>query len=297
LNGKDLTKLPLTERKERLQSLLETSHPDLALRFSQHVTGKGREIFAKACETGLEGIISKQANGPYLPGRQKGWLKIKCSRRQEFIIVGFSDARKGERALGALYLGYRQDDAFHYAGKVGIGFTLKSAGELAVRLSKLAIEKAVFSRVETKGLPASEWRTVHWVTPALLCEVAFAEWTEDGRIRHPSFQGLREDKDAADVKKEASAQPKVHTLVSGKKKLDDLTLAGIKITHPDRVISTTGQITKGKVAQYYASVAPFYPAASGTASPQPAALPFRYRWPMLLSTKSRQRSGCGCSDF
>lgn len=189
LDGKDLGKLPLTERKEKLQSILEESKQDTALLYSGHVTGKGAEMFAKACETGLEGIISKEANAPYLPGRQKSWLKIKCARRQEFIIVGFSDARKGERALGALYLGYCKDDTLRYAGKVGTGFSMQSARDLAKQLEGIAIEKPVLTRAETAGLPAGEWRTVHWVKPVLLCEVAFTEWTEDGRIRHPSFQG------------------------------------------------------------------------------------------------------------
>ena len=213
LDGKDLTELPLTERKENLQKLLKASKQDTPLLYNRHVTGKGAEMFAKACENGLEGIISKEGNAPYRPGRQKSWLKIKCVRRQEFIITGFSDARKGERALGALYLGYHKDDTLRYAGKVGTGFSMKSARELAERLEGIAREKPVFTRAQTAGLPAGEWHRIHWVRPTLLCEVAFTEWTEDGHIRHPSFQGLREDKDAGDVKKEtpvktrASARP------------------------------------------------------------------------------------------
>ena len=105
LNGKDLTKLTLLERKEKLEALLGKSK---TLRYSGHVIGQGEEMFAKACEAGLEGIISKEANAPYVAGRGKSWLKIKCSLRQEFIIVGYSDPRKGERALGALYLGYSE---------------------------------------------------------------------------------------------------------------------------------------------------------------------------------------------
>ena len=124
LDGKDLTKLPLVERKEKLEALLGKSK---TLRYSDHVIGQGEEMFAKACEAGLEGIISKEANAPYITGRGKSWLKIKCSLRQEFIIVGYSDSRSGERALGALYLGYQKNGALQYAGKVGTGFTMKSA--------------------------------------------------------------------------------------------------------------------------------------------------------------------------
>jgi bifunctional non-homologous end joining protein LigD len=143
------------------------------------------------------------ADAPYSPGRQKGWLKSKCARRQEFIILGSSAARSGERALGALYLGYHQNGGLLYAGKVGTSFSLQSALDLAARLRSLASPKPVLTRAETAGLSAREWESIRWVKPVLLCEVAFTEWTQDGRIRHPSFQGLREDKNACDVKKES----------------------------------------------------------------------------------------------
>jgi bifunctional non-homologous end joining protein LigD len=144
-NGKDLTKLTLVERKEKLESLLGKSK---TLHYSGHVIGQGEEMFAKACEAGLEGIISKEANARYVTGRSKSWLKIKCSLRQEFIIVGYSDPRSGERALGALYLGYQNNGALQYAGKVGTGFTMKSAEELANRLTKISVAAPVLSRAE-----------------------------------------------------------------------------------------------------------------------------------------------------
>ncbi len=256
LDGKDLTQHPLTERKEKLENLLKRSKQERWLHYSGHVVGQGAEMFAKACEAGLEGIISKVAAAPYVAGRKRSWLKIKCARRQEFIIVGFSDARKGDRALGALYLGYRKDNTLTYAGKVGTGFSMKSARDLTERFAKFATEKPVLSRAETKGMTAGEWRTVHWLKPKLLCEVAFTEWTEDGRIRHPSFQGLREDKDASEVKKEmpvrtgATVKP-----ASTKAKSGSLMVGGIAITHPDRVISETGHVTKGELAEYYAGIA------------------------------------------
>ena len=246
LDGKDLTRLPLTERKEALRSLLKKSKQ---LRYSDHVAGEGAEMFAKACDAGLEGIVSKLANAPYLPGRQKSWLKIKCGKRQEFIILGYSDARKGERALGALFLGYRKNGAIRYAGKVGTGFSMKSARDLLERFAGMTAGQPVLTRAEATGLPAGEWRSVHWIEPTLLCEVAFTEWTEDGHIRHPSFQGLREDKDAGEVKKEMPAKTTA--------KAGSLMLSGIAITHPDRVISQAGHITKGDLAEYYAGVARF----------------------------------------
>jgi len=244
LNGEDLTRLPLIERKEKLRALLGVSQRT-TLRYSEHVAGHGNEMYAQACKKGLEGIVSKQRDAPYVAGRQRSWLKTKCFQRQEFLILGFSAARTGKRALGAMYLGYRDKGELRYAGKVGTGFSMKSASELAGRLAKLAIKKPILTRAET-GMSAREWESVQWVKPVLLCEVTFTEWTKDGRIRHPSFQGLREDKDPESVRKETPVPaPKSAGLVVG----------GVTITHPDRVISETGNITKGALAEYYAGVA------------------------------------------
>jgi bifunctional non-homologous end joining protein LigD len=264
LDGKDLTGLPLTERKEKLQALLKKTRQDTAFRYSEHIAGQGAEMFATACEKGLEGIISKQANAPYRAGRQKAWLKIKCGQRQEFIVLGFSAARSGERALGALYLGYRKDGSLRYAGKVGTGFSMQGARDLVERFAKLEVTEAVLTRAETGGLTGREWQSIRWVKPVLLCEVAFTEWTQDGRIRHPSFQGLREDKDAREVKQETpmpatarSETTAASETTAPKKKAGTLVAGGINITHPDRVISETGHVTKGELAEYYAAASAF----------------------------------------
>ena len=255
LNGSDLTRLPLIERKGKLQSLLAKSDQSI-LRYSEHFAVDGAEMYKRACAKGLEGIISKRADTPYLTGRQKTWLKVKCSLRQEFIIIGYSGAKSGERALGALYLGYKKDGGLRYAGKVGTGFSMKSARDLAARFKSVESPEPILTRAETKGMGAGEWRAVHWVKPKLLCEVAFTEWTHDGRVRHPSFQGLREDKDASDVKQEKPMSTAVSTPPKGAK-TGALVAAGITISHPDRVISETGHITKGELAEYHAAVAPF----------------------------------------
>src|SRR5439155_12930321 len=141
------------------------SKPGKALRYSEHIVGQGSQMFARACGAGLEGIVSKQSNAPYRPGRQKAWLKIKCSQRQEFIILGFSAARAGGRALGALYLGYRKDGTLRYAGKVGTGFSMRSAGELADRFAALAVTKATLTRAEAARVPAGQYRSIHWIRP------------------------------------------------------------------------------------------------------------------------------------
>lgn len=258
-NGEDLTRLELTGRKEKLEALLKKSKPGAALRFSEHVYGNGAEILAKACGLGLEGIVSKRADAPYTGGREKSWLKAKCQRRQEFVIVGYSNSRSGGRALGALYLGYHRDGAIKFAGKVGTGFTMKSARALTDRLAPLAVEEPVLSRAAMSGTGAAEFQSIHWVKPAVLCEVSFTEWTGDGRIRHPSFQGLREDKKAAEVKMEKAVSVKSGRARPSTEKQDAkrLVLEGITITHPDRVISDAGHVTKGQLAEYYTAVAPY----------------------------------------
>jgi bifunctional non-homologous end joining protein LigD len=258
-DGTDLTKLPLTQRKDKLQALLVKSNQSI-LRYSEHFAVDGAEMYKQACAKGLEGIISKRADAPYVTGRQKTWLKVKCSLRQEFIIIGYSNAKSGERALGALYLGYKKEGALRYAGKVGTGFSMTSARELAARLDKIKSAAPILTRADTKGMGAGEWRAVHWVKPELLCEVAFTEWTGDGRIRHPSFQGLREDKDASEVKQEKPMPTAISAASGGTKagaKGGALVAAGITISHPDRVLSETGHITKGELAEYHAAVAPF----------------------------------------
>jgi bifunctional non-homologous end joining protein LigD len=259
LDGENLTRLKLTERKDKLAKLLDKSKAGASLRLSDHVTGGAGDMLAKACKLGLEGIVSKRADAPYTTGRDKNWLKAKCQQRQEFIIIGYSNAKSGGRALGALYLGYNRGGTLTYAGKVGTGFTMKSALALTDKLDKLSVDKPILERKGMSGPGAGEFHAIHWVRPVLLCEVTFTEWTDDGRIRHPSFQGLREDKKAAEVKMEKPqafrSVPKTSPLKMPASK--GLVLEGITITHPERVISGKGQVTKGELAEYHAAVAPY----------------------------------------
>ena len=250
LNGEDLTQRPLLERKKMLRQVLKTAENASTLRYSEHMVGAGEALFAEACKMGLEGIISKRATGSYRSGRQQGWLKIKCSLRQEFIILGYSKARSGGRALGALYLGYWKGEKLLYAGKVGTGFSMQSAAELTAQFAPLATTQPGLTRAEAPGLPRLEWESIHWIQPVLLCEVSFAEWTADGRVRHPSFEGLRQDKKAREVKKEMP-------MPTGSIDSEKRTVEGIVITHANRIISETGQVTKGELADYYAAVMPF----------------------------------------
>ncbi|MGH9690526.1 MAG: DNA ligase D [Candidatus Acidiferrales bacterium] len=251
LDGKDLTGEALASRKKRLEALLKKSQDGKILHYSDHVAGQGAEMIAKSCAMGLEGIVSKMADAPYRAGRQKSWLKSKCVKRQEFVIVGYTAARKGSRAIGALHLGYNDKGDLKYAGKVGTGFSMRDAQDLYDRLAKLETKTSAI-----KNVPRSVVRSALWVKPSLLCEVFFAEWTEDGHIRHSSFQGLREDKRPQEVTMEKPVRVKTKT-VPGKRKTDGLEIFGVKVSHPDRVVFGDTGATKGDLAQYYGTVAPW----------------------------------------
>lgn len=199
-----LVAAPLEERKSRLAALLARARGRAGrVRYSDHVTGSGAEFFALACERGLEGIVSKRRDQPYSPGRGRGWLKTKCLRRQELVIGGFTDPGGSRTGLGALLLGYYANGKLVYAGKVGTGFTMKALAQLREALEPLVQVACPFDPE-----PARAWTGPgrHWVAPSLVAEVAFSEWTDDGRLRHPSFQGLRADKLASEVVRELPAR-------------------------------------------------------------------------------------------
>jgi bifunctional non-homologous end joining protein LigD len=197
LDGDDLTQLALEQRKARLEPLIGAPG---VLRYSDHVFGSGREFFKLACQRGLEGILSKRRDRPYQPGRSQDWLKTKCLLRQELVIGGFTDPERSRVGLGALLVGYYDQRRLVYAGKVGTGFSYAMLVELRAQLAALEREQSPFSPE-----PPRAWTGAarHWVEPTLVAEVAFSEWTDDGRLRHPSFQGLRRDKRARDVVREA----------------------------------------------------------------------------------------------
>ncbi len=196
LDGQDVRPLPLRTRKRLLRSELRFS--DRALRFSSHRNGDGEAFFAEACRKRWEGLVAKRAASPYTSSPSKDWLKLKCEHGQELVIGGFTAPRGSRSEFGALLLGYYEDDALRYAGKVGTGFddaTLRSLGE---RLTGLSQARAPF----TDAASIRE-REVTWVKPELVVQVGFSEWTSGGRLRHPRFLGLRDDKAAAEVAREA----------------------------------------------------------------------------------------------
>jgi len=196
LNGVDLRSRPLTERKALLQDVLRGA-PEL-LAYSQHFTESGDKMLAHACSLGLEGIISKQASAPYRSGRAGSWLKSKCVKEQEFVIGGYTEQPKHPGTLGALLIGYYDQKLLQFAGKVGTGFSVKEGAALLTKLKARDAKSSPFVTV-----PTDARRGAHFVDPELVAHVKFGEWTPDGRLRHPSFQGLREDKPAREVVREA----------------------------------------------------------------------------------------------
>jgi bifunctional non-homologous end joining protein LigD len=197
IDGEDVRAQPLIDRKERLKKLVG-KRPGL-IRYSEHVEGSGRKFFELACKQGLEGIVSKRRDSPYTGGRGGAWLKTKCILRQELVIGGYTDPEGARTHIGALLVGYHEKGKLLYAGKVGTGFTQKLLVELKALLEPLETRASPFSPE-----PPRAWTGPgrHWVEPRLVGEVAFSEWTADGRLRHPSFQGLRKDERAADVIRE-----------------------------------------------------------------------------------------------
>ena len=197
LEGFDLTKTPLRERKRVLGELLEPLGSTGVLRYSDHFEGNGAQFFKEACKLGLEGIVSKHAASLYESTRSRNWLKIKCIRRQEFVIAGYTLSDKG-LPFSSLVLGFYEKGKLIYAGRAGTGFSNTQRAELKKMLDRLARPTRPFEQIpKDPGL-----RRAVWAEPKLVGEVAFTEWTDEGVIRHPSFQGLRKDKKPMDVIRE-----------------------------------------------------------------------------------------------
>ena len=282
-NGYDLRGVALTERKQLLRALVGKS--DAVLRYSIDVQGSGAEFFEQACKLKLEGAISKRANSVYREGvRTRDWLKVKCGRRQEMVIGGFTDPQGSRSGFGALLLGIHEGGKLRYAGKVGTGFDDKTLTKLRAILAKLEQKEAPFVN-PPRGFEA---KGAHWVKPQLVAEIAFTEWSNDGALRHPSFQGLREDKKATDVVREQAAPVKASNgdaepaprersasraaparasstrapsaRASGGKTAavsgaSTDTVAGIKLSHPDKPLFPEAKLVKRDMALYYEAIA------------------------------------------
>jgi bifunctional non-homologous end joining protein LigD len=201
LDGYNLTRTPLRDRKLLLAERLSVVNPKGPLRYSEHIEGNGKQFFKQACNYGIEGIVSKLADSPYESTRNRNWVKVKCIKRQEFVIAGYTPSKKGFPGFGSLVLGVYDKGKLIYAGRVGTGFSIKERLELQKKLDKIAQSKMPFVAIpRDPGL-----RQAQWSKPQLVGEVEFTEWTSDNIIRHPSFKGLRQDKKAAAVIREEPA--------------------------------------------------------------------------------------------
>jgi bifunctional non-homologous end joining protein LigD len=247
LDGRDLRGAALEDRKRALRALLARAPGETAIRFGDHVAGRGDEFFEAACASGLEGTVAKRADAPYRAGRTRSWLKVKCTRRQELVIVGFTEPGGSRVGLGALLLGaHDATGTLRYCGKVGTGFDRAALDALRKKLGRLEREKPPVA-------DPPRMRGVHWVTPKLVAEVAFTEWTRDGKIRHPVYLGLREDKEPAEVKIEKAAPPAAAP--SAPKAAPRDAIAGVRLSSPDRVYFPDLGVTKRELAEYWEAVA------------------------------------------
>ena len=280
LDGSDLRKRPLSERKELLRTLLASSGKG-PLMFSDHVRGDGDKVFANACELKLEGIVSKQADAPYRSGRSKSWLKSKCGFEQEFVIIGWRPSTKAGRPFSSLLLAVREGGKYRYAGRVGSGYSGAGLDRLSQQFRALARKTS-----PVEGVPPAIARHAHFIEPRLVAEIAFRGWTRDGLVRQGSFKGLRSDKPAAEIVKETpmptrkaakaatasavssarktqavggkprdakarakSASPRTVAAGDGAVEID-----GVRVTHPDKVLFADHDVTKRELIEHYQSV-------------------------------------------
>jgi len=255
LDGKDCRNKKLTERRAQLAKLLSVKGVSDFLIYADYVEGSGPEFFAQACAAGLEGIVSKRADRPYISGRGKDWLKIKCLRGEEFVIGGYSRSDVKGKPFSSLLLGTFEDGTLAYSGKVGTGFDAADFERLARKFQPLERARSPFAEV-----PREERKGAVWLEPKLVAQIAFTERTRDGRLRHPSYKGLREDKPARDVHRETRGDEEAGMAATKKasgKASGDATFAGVTLSNPGKIYYPGIGITKLDVARYYKSVAPY----------------------------------------
>ena len=243
--GEDISKLSNLERKQRLAALLGSDRAPIV--YGDHILAKGEALFDAICKEGGEGIIAKKASAPYRSARARNWLKIKCTNRQEFVIVGWqeSDKRRGFRSL---HLAARDGKKLTYAGKVGTGFDAKLIESLSETMAPLEAKQPPLE------VPRTALRGSHWLAPKLVAEIAFTEFTREGTLRHPSFIALRDDKRADQVVREVAEKLPAKAEAKTAERATFASL-GARITNPDRVIFPGDELTKGQLADYYAALA------------------------------------------
>ena len=246
--GHDLRDVPLFERRALLQQLLKKT-TSTNVHFSDSFDASSADLIASACKLGFEGLIGKRRDAPYTSGRSRDWIKVKCGKRQEFLICGFTEPKGSRNALGALLLGIHDSNGkLQYAGNVGSGFNEKTLADLRAQLDRLETETRPFdSKTKIAGKP-------HWVRPQLLAEISFAEWTNNIHVRHAVFRGLRSDKIPQAITREKVV--KASELKVLEKAAVVALPASLRVTHGDRVVDAQSGVTKIELVQFYARVAP-----------------------------------------
>ncbi|MBD9589049.1 DNA ligase D [Pseudomonas sp. PDM03] len=265
LNGVDLREVPVEERRVALATVLKPNEDPL-LRFSDAFAEEPDALLNSACQMQMEGLIGKRLGSPYVSRRSSDWIKLKCKHRQEFVVVGYTDPKGSRNAFGALLLGLHDRDSgeLRYAGKVGTGFNETTLKSIYEQLKPLQAKKPSVVNPPT----GFDVKGVHWLKPTLLAEIAFAEMTREGSVRHAVFHGLRDDKPARGITEERPKVVKKSTAekpVARQKKAPEKNASApsqlglgegkVRITHPDRVIDASSGTTKVQLAEYYASVA------------------------------------------
>lgn len=252
LNGMDLREVPLVSRRAALRAVVEAKPSD-RLRFSEDFDVPPAQMMAAAKAMHLEGIIAKRVEAPYVSRRSESWLKLKHTRRQEFVVIGFHDRENAPKEVGSLLLGYYDGGALQYAGNVGTGWDHRTGADLHRRLVALEVAKPP---LKNASIAPGRWSrrtpgTERWVKPELVVEIAFGEWTPEGRVRHAVYQGLREDKPAKAVRREPDAKANLAALDEGG------TVVGMRISHPERVIDASTGLRKIDLVRYYETIAPW----------------------------------------
>jgi len=252
LDGKDMRTVPVVTRRAVLEELL-ASHESDVIRFSQAFDALPAQLLSAACQMGLEGVMVKRVDAPYTSGRTESWLKLKCQLRQEFVVIGFTNRSNSTKEVGGLLLGYHEGGTLRYSGSVGTGWDSATGRELHTMLSKLEVDKPA---VAPDAVKPGRWSkraagSERWVKPTKVVEVAFAEWTSEGHVRHAVFRGLRTDKPAGHIVREraqGAADPQAAPSTSR---------PSIKVTNPERVIDPSSGFRKVDLVRYYEAIAPW----------------------------------------